>query len=173
MTIPIKGMAAVKQRLVEQQVRLQTKVLRGAARAGADVIAAEAKARAPSDEVSNDIEVKVTIDGKRVVATISVKPGWARSLARWAEYGTSPHFISVDDSQRAGRSVGRINKLTKEGDKSANLVIGGNPVGGTVYHPGAQEGPFMRPALDHSGDEARAAAQRYVLTNLKRGGDDE
>ncbi|WP_380925473.1 HK97 gp10 family phage protein [Sphingomonas leidyi] len=149
--------------------RLQTDIpalLRGAARAGGNVIADEAKDRSVSSEVAENITIKVKRDDGRIVVTITVKPGWAYSLGTWLEWGTDPHFITVDQSQRQGLSVGRINKLQREG----SLVIGGQFVGETVFHPGAQPHPFLRVALDTKGAEAFAEAQRYIDSHVTRVG---
>lgn len=147
--------------------QLEAKVFKGAARAAAKVIADDARDRSVSGEVSAAIRTKVESLPGKVRSTVFVKRGWAHSLAIWQEYGTEPHFISVDDSQREGRSARRINDLNKDG---ASLVIGGQYVGKTVWHKGATPHPFMRPALDHSEAEAIAAAQRYINARITRAG---
>jgi len=88
------------------------------------------------------------------------------NLPLWLEYGTAPHLISVDDSQRQGLSVRRVNDRVNAG----SLVINGNFVGTTVHHPGARPHPFMRPALDTKEGEARAAAQSYINSRISRSG---
>lgn len=97
---------------------------------------------------------------------MTVKPGWSYSVGVWLEWGTAPHFISVDDKQREGRSVRTINERGKNG----TLAINGQPIGATVFHPGAQGHPFLRPALDTKEAEAIRAAQEYITTRLKRSG---
>lgn len=134
-------------------------VLRGAARAGAAVISDEAKRRSISEDVSAAIVTRTTKEPGRIIARITVKPGWARSVAIWLEYGTKPHFISVDDSQSGGRTTKRVNQLDKEG---ASLMINGKFVGRTVRHPGTAGVPFMRTSLDVRADDAVAAAQKYI-----------
>lgn len=143
-------------------------VLRGAARAGARIVADEIKATTPSDAVREAVRIRTQVGDDQVRVKIDVKPGWALSLGVWLEYGTSPHFISVDDSQRGGRSINRINRLADT--EGASLVIGGNFVGQTVWHPGARAHPTFRPALDKKESEAIAAAQAYVRTRVTRAG---
>lgn len=143
-------------------------VLRGAARAGGKVIAEEVKERTPSSEVRDGVRIQTRKGDDQIKVTIDVKPGWARSLGTWLEYGTAGHFISVDESQRGGRSIGRINQLADE--HGASLVIGGNFVGKTVWHPGARPHPAFRPALDTKEAEAIAAAQSYINTRISRAG---
>lgn len=173
----VRGKSEVKAFMARVPGQM-TDVLRGAARAGARIVAAEIRTRTPSDEVRGNLRIRTQAGDEQVKVKIDVKPGWARSLGVWLEYGTSPHFISVDDSQRGGRSVNRINRLS--GEHGASLVIGGKFVGKTVWHPGAQPHPAFRPALDTKEDEAIAAAKAYISTRVTRagivgrsGGDDE
>ncbi|WP_260597817.1 HK97 gp10 family phage protein [Sphingomonas endolithica] len=142
------------------------KVLRGAGRAGAKVVADEMKVRSISQDVDDAIVTKTKGDDTRVVVKISIKPGWARSVATWLEYGTDPHFISVSDGERQGMSVKRVNEQTKTG----SMVIGGKFVGETVFHPGARAHPFMRVSLDVKGAEAVAAARSYINSRVSRSG---
>lgn len=167
--VTVTGKAEVQAYIGGIPARMQN-ILRGAARAGAAVFADEIKARTPSNEVREGLRQKTTTQDGRVTSRIDVKPGYARSIAVWLEYGTSPHFISVDDSQREGKSVRRVNTLTKENDGNHSLVIGGNFVGSTVFHPGARPYPAFRPALDTKEAEAKTAAQAYITARVARGG---
>ena len=142
------------------------KLLRGAGRAGGRVIADEAKDRSISHEVREAIEVRVKSGDGKIRVGIGIRDPWARSLGTWLEYGTEPHFISVDDSQREGRSIGRINRLGKAG----SLAINGEPIGTTVHHPGARAHPFLRVSLDTKEAEAIAAAQGYISARVKPSG---
>ncbi|TCD04274.1 HK97 gp10 family phage protein [Erythrobacteraceae bacterium CFH 75059] len=160
-----RGADEVRAYIARTQVALATNILRGAARAAAKIVADEAKDRVISSDVRGAIKVatRASDEQGRVIAKVQVK-GKGAYIAPWLEYGTDPHFISVDDSQRQGLSVGRVNTKVKEG----SLVIGGNFVGATVLHPGARPHPFLRPALDVKQDEAIAAAQAYINTRLRQ-----
>jgi hypothetical protein len=160
-----KGGTEVRQFIAKLPGEIERKLLRGAGRAAANVIADEAKERSISSEVSSAIKVKVRTTEDQVVAKVQVR-GRGAYIAPWLEYGTSAHFISVDDSQREGMSVNKINKANKAG----SLVIGGKFVGSTVLHPGARPHPFLRPALDIKGDAAFAAAQGYINSRVTRSG---
>jgi len=160
--VTVRGQGDVRQFLASIPDQLEDKVLRGAARAGAKVIAEEAKARSISTEVSASIKVRTRLEASRVVGLVQADMGRS-NLPLWLEYGTAPHFISVDDSQREGRSVRKVNE-------NGSLLIGGKFVGDTVYHPGARPHPFMRPALDSSEGEAIAAAQAYINRHVTRNG---
>jgi hypothetical protein len=161
----VKGSADVKRFLAAIPAVLETKVLRGAARAAANVVAEEAKLRSISQAVTNAITVRGRTKDGRIVAKVQVV-GKGSYLAPWLEYGTAPHLISVSDKAREGRSVNRINRLAREG----SLVIGGQFVGESVQHPGARAHPFLRPALDSQEVEAIAAAQSYINARISRAG---
>lgn len=157
-----KGRAEQKRFLLETGPAELRRLLLVAGRAGANVIAAKARDLSISSEVSEAVKVKVKADETKVVATVYLK-GPGAYKGRWLEWGTDPHFISVDASQRDGRSVRRINDLAKEG----SLVINGHFVGDTVLHPGAERHPFLRPALDLMGTTAIATAQAVLNRNVK------
>ena len=175
-------MPTLKGREAEQRRRDQVpdkikRILRGAARAGAAVIAEEAKERVTSDAVRNGVVVGRTKeqDGQ-IKVRITVKEGWPRSLGTWLEYGTSSHFISVDPAFAEGRTAQRINRLdadaAKEGGAGpgSTLVINGKAVGATVFHPGSPAKPWLRPARDLKARDAIAAAQDHINTNVRRSG---
>lgn len=164
---PVRGRAEVKQYMASLPEQL-TGVLRGAAKAGAKVIADEIKEQTPSEEVRDNLRTRSRKADGRIVVMIDVKPGWARSVGTWLEWGTAPHLISVDESQREGRTVARINKLAKDAG-GHSLVINGKFVGSTVTHPGAQAHPTFRPALDLKGADAVKAAQSYISSRIARG----
>lgn len=165
----VRGRAAVKRFLTGLPAEIQNKVLRGAARAAADVVADEAKLRAPAEETREAITTRSKAEPGRITVVVTVKPGFGRSLGYWSEYGTSPHFISVDDGQRGGRGIGRINQQLKDNGGDASLVIGDRFVGSTIFHPGAQAHPFLRPALDLKRSEAIAAAQSHINSRIRGG----
>jgi hypothetical protein len=101
---------------------------------------------------------------------VTVRPGYNWFRALWLEYGTDPHFISVSESERKGRSIGRVNQQLREAGGNASLVIGGKFVGETVFHPGARPYPFLRPALDVKEADAVRAAQAYINASVSRRG---
>lgn len=157
----IKGQSAVKTKMRRIPDHLR-RVLTGAARKGGGVFANYVKENTPSDAVREKVRVRTKLEGDYVRTTVDVAPGWARSLGHWLERGTSPHFITVDDGQRRGRGIGRINEQLRENDGNSSLVIGGQFVGTTVLHPGARPHPTFRPARDLMEGEAVAAAQTYI-----------
>ncbi|WP_404711488.1 HK97 gp10 family phage protein [Sphingomonas sp. MMS24-J13] len=161
-----RGRAEVSQFLKDAPSSIR-RILIGAGRAGAKVIADEAKQRVTSDEVRGSIKTTVKEEKGRIVAKVQTK-GKGAYIAPWLEHGTAPHFISVAADQRRGLSIGKVNERVKEG----SLVIGGKFVGETVHHPGARPHPFLRPALDMKEQEAVQAAQNYINSKvalMKRG----
>jgi len=167
--VTTRGKAEVKRFMAQLPAQIEERVLRGAARAAANVIADEARRRSESHEVSAAVKVATRKEPGRMVGKVQVK-GPGDYIAPWLEYGTDPHFISVDDSQREGRSIGRINRQLRENDGATSLVINGKFVGTTVFHPGARPHPFLRPALDTKEAEAVAAAQAYINSRIAPGG---
>lgn len=161
----VKGQAAVKRFLSDLPEALAKRVLRGAARAAATVVADEAKSLSLSQAVAKAITVKTLVKDGRVVAKVQVK-GRAAFIAPWLEYGTSQHFLSLPPGQLGGVSIGRANARLKDG----TLKIDGQFIAGAVIHPGARPHPFLRPALDTKEAEAIAAAQSYVTARVGRRG---
>lgn len=167
----VRGRSEVKRFIAQLPAQIEGKLLRGAARVAANVVAEEAKERSISREVSEAIQVKV--EAKKgsgyVIAKVQVK-GPGAYIAPWLEYGTAAHLITVDPSQRGGRTVGRINRLAKEAGGNHSLVIGGTFVGSTVLHPGARPHPFLRVSLDVKERDAIAAAQSYINAHVTPSG---
>lgn len=164
----IKGREAVRERILGLPARLEP-IFRGAARSGGKVFAEYVEQNTPSEAVRADLRIRTKADAGTVKATVDIKPGWGRTVGNWLEWGTSAHFISVDDSQRGGRSVARINQQVAAEGGNSSLVIGGKFVGATVWHPGARPHPVFRPARDLKEAEAIAAAQGYINARLAKG----
>lgn len=165
----LKGRERVRRFLrVEVPEALDGNILRGAAREAGRVLAEEARERTTSDAVRGAIVVQPRHSEGTAKVVVTVKGRWASSLAKWLEYGTSGHFISIDAAQRGGRGLLRINQQIREAGGDRSLVIAGQFVGTTVWHPGARPHPFLRPALDLKEAEAIGAAQKYVRARLGR-----
>jgi len=168
----IKGKTEVRHFFAQIPAALETKILRGAARAAAKVVADEAKMQVTSDQVRGAIKISTRQEETgRVIAKVQVK-GKGAYLGPWLEFGTSPHFISAGDS---GFSPSKLTqKANREGAYSEtatrSLKIGNTYVSGTVIHPGARPHPFLRPALDLKAAEAIAEAQAHINTRLAREG---
>lgn len=176
---------ASRQRLQQLPDLLVTRILPSAARFGAQLIADDAKQRlggkrAKTEDgakvlIADSVKVRVRRRDYKIRARILLD-GPGAYVGRWIEYGTEPHFISVDQAMSGGRSARRVNyldsKASKEGraGPGATLIINGKPVGRTVHHDGARAFPFLRPALDTRHDEVIAEIRRRTAQQLSRKG---
>ena len=168
-TVNVKGLSDLQKFLDQLPAKIERNVMRGALRAGAKVIVPAAKQgiRSISGELADSIKSGSTARGGKVT-------GYVRTRfyrAKWVEYGTRPHFISVRPEDRPNRmtrrglrpySIRTINRMVERG----SLVIGKNFVGGSVSHGGARPKPFLRPALDTMASEAVVAVGEYVKQRL-------
>lgn len=151
-----KGRSEVKRYIAGLPNEIEKKLLRPAARAMATVVAEEARRRCRSQRVAGQIKTKVKGHDGKIFGMVQVLKSGPSNEAIWLEYGTAAHEISVR--------------------KAKSLVIGGQFVGTTVTHPGAQPEPFLRPTADTKEREALAAGQAYINARVKPsgivGGDD-
>lgn len=162
----MKGLDGLDHFLATLPANMERNVLRGALKAGADVIADGARENCRSEEVRADIKTSASSRETGVVtAKVEVK-GPNAYKGPWLEHGTDPHFISVDDEQSGGMTVRKINRETKKG----SLVIGGHFVGRTVHHPGAKPYPFMRPAADQRETAAIEAIGNHIAGKMTKAG---
>ena len=144
--VRVKGLADLNKFLQQLPAKVEQSVLRGALRAGANVVMAEAKANVPVDSGLLRDGLKVTTNSRRGRVTAKVKATGKHSfIAPWLEYGTAAH---------------KIVAKSKKG-----LFFGGLFVKG-VQHPGARPKPFLRPALDGRAQDAVVAAAQYMKRRL-------
>lgn len=162
--VKVKGLTELQRALNTLPARLEANVMRGALRAGARVLQAEARAHvpvgAPSERnarlyggraglLRDSIRVSVSLKRgtvmARVVAGGKVKGGGDAYYATMVEKGTKPHLIKAA--------------------KGKALAIGGGAYR-SVMHPGAAPHPFMVPAFDASNHRAVVAAAEYVRKRL-------
>lgn len=137
-------------------IKLERNIMRGAMRAGANVILKQAEANVPVSSPSDrnrdryggyagalrdSLRIGTRVRKGRVTAYVraggvKTKAGADVYYANWVEYGTKPHSNG------------------KRG-----------------MHPGARPHPFMRPAADTAQGEAVVAVGKYVYRRLEdRGG---
>ena len=134
-------------------VKLERSIVRGALRAGAQVILAEAQAQVPEHSGALRKSLRVSVKVKRGVPTATIKAG---SKAAWyahlVEFGTAAHTI-------------------KPKKPSGDLATPAGPRR-AVHHPGAAKRPFMRPALDAAGAAAVQQYAAYIRRRLTKAGFD-
>lgn len=155
MTVRISGLAEMRRFIANLPATLEKNVLRGAMRAGAQVIADDAIDRLQSHKESGDlarsVKVRVAATDRKVEASVDVDD----FKAHWLEHGTEPHFILARPERG---SVRMANRQLKRGA----LLLNGAKIVAEVHHPGARAFPFLLPAADAKEGEAVAAAQAHL-----------
>lgn len=149
MSLNIQGAEEIKRRLTELPAKIEAKIMRGALRAGALVLQADAKAHVPvkSGALRDTIRVSTRLKGNTVSAKVTAGNRKKRVFyAHMVEGGTRPHEIKP---------------------KQKALRIG-NLFAPRVQHPGARAKPFMRPALAASLTAAVSAIADYIRKRLDK-----
>lgn len=168
-TRSVKGLAELERFLDTLPLKVERNIARGAMRAAAKTVlpVAQSNIHSISGELAGSLKVGSRSKGGVPTGYVATK----HYTARWVEYGTKPHWIRVKESARPGRltrrgyrtfSIGTLNRMAKRG----SLVIGGNFVGQSVVHPGAQGIGFLRRAMDTQATAAVMAAGEYVKVRL-------
>jgi len=179
--VRVKGLSDLNKFLQQLPAKMEQNVLRGALRAGANVIKDEAKRLAPvsapnsrnkkrygfrAGTLRDSIRVSARVKNGRVTASVyaggQTKSGAEVYYASWVEFGTAAHAIVAKGAK--GKNIAR--RLNRQAKKLAALNIGGRFVGASVMHPGARPRPFMRPALDGKAQAAVLAAAEYIKKRL-------
>lgn len=148
----VEGLAELERRLSELPFKLAKNIMRGALRAGANTMRAEAKARVSvrSGALRDSIRVSARLKGLEVTARVTAGGKGRKGDAFYAhmvEFGTQSHLI--------------LPKTKKA------LVINGQLVKG-VLHPGAAPRPFMRPAFDGRAQQAVVDVGKYIAERLDK-----
>jgi len=153
--VQLRGLQELHRALDTLPDKIQQNVLRGAMRAGAKVMAQQAKAMAPrgrSGRLGRSIRYSSQFDRKaqRMVGRASSgkgSKGRANSAsafyARFVEFGTKPHTIKANPPRK--------------------ILAIGVP---SVRHPGSMAKPFMRQAFAQSKIAATTAAASYMRKRL-------
>lgn len=159
-TVNIKGLKDLGTFLQQLPLKLEKNILRSALRAGARVIADEAKRNVPvkngklkasirtgSNISKGNVEAYARAGGK------SSGKGKDKSAfyAQFVEYGTAAHII------KAGKTKPVLIFTARDGKKIETTQ---------VSHPGAVAKPFLRPALDSKGKQAVEAVNKRIRDRL-------
>lgn len=174
--IEITGLSDLYAQLQQLSGKIESNVMRGALRAGLQVVRTAAINNVPVQD--GDLRDSIRISARRR----SMKYGWVRMhlvagndvayYANMVEFGTAQHIIRAKErptrkTRRGtvkGLSIKTMNKMLNSG----SLKIGGRYVGASVLHPGARPAPFMRPAIDGSQQQALEAMRDYIAKRLPR-----
>jgi HK97 gp10 family phage protein len=133
-------------------------MLRGAMRAGAQVIQEEVKARVPQDTGALKESIRIRSGNKDGKVYSYVQVGRSKKkddpwYAHLVEYGVKPHVIIAGGGTKKGKA----------------LAAGARILGEKVDHPGAPAKPFMRPALDSKAATALDTIAEYLRKRILRG----
>lgn len=166
----VKGLSDLQKFLDQLPPKIERNVLRGALRAGARVIMAEAKRLVPvrMGDLRDSLRVTTRARGGKVTATVNAggktKRGADVFYAHMVEFGTRQHFIALpEEAMPMGRKGRRISIRTIN---RRAIKIGNQFISGAVHHPGARPRPFMRPALDNMAQAAVLTAAQYMRERL-------
>lgn len=162
----VKGLAQLQAALDQLPAKIEANIMRGALRAGAKLIQAEARRLVPvappnakNQRLYGGYEgllrdsIRVSVSLRRGTVTAKVRAGGKVRgtgdpyYARWVEYGTAPH---------------RMTASTPGG----KLLIGGTAFASSVMHPGTQPRPYLRPAMDTQAQAAVQAVAAYIRQRL-------
>lgn len=143
--VHVKGLAELQRALDEIPAKMEANVLRGALRAGANIIRDHARENVPvaTGTLRDGLKVSTRSRRGRVTATLKTT-GKHAFIAPWIEFGTRPHRIVA---------------------RGKGLFFGGLFARG-VDHPGAAAKPFLRPALDARATAAVVAAGNHIKRRL-------
>jgi HK97 gp10 family phage protein len=146
--VVIKGGKELHDFLQQLPVKMEKNIMRSALRAGAKVIADEAKANVPVKDGDLRDSIRVSTRAKRGQVTASAKAGNKKAFYwHFVEFGTAAHTIKAKNGK--------------------SLFFNGSNVR-SVRHPGARAKPFMRPALDSKSTEAIRAVGAQIGKRLNK-----
>jgi HK97 gp10 family phage protein len=145
-SVHVKGLSELNKFLDQLTPKVEANVMRGALRAGLNVVKpiAQANIHSVSGELAKGLKVGTRRRGSRVIANLKAT-GPHRHIAHLVEFGTRAHNI-------AARGKGFLSFL--------------GVFAKSVDHPGARPHPFMRPALDGQAQAATIAAAEYIKNRL-------
>jgi HK97 gp10 family phage protein len=142
----VKGLDELQKFLDQLTPKIEANVMRGALRAGMNVVKpiAQSNVNSVSGELARGLKVGTRKRGSRVISNLKAT-GPHRSIAHLVEFGTRAHNIAA---------------------KAKGWLSFKNVFAKSVDHPGARPKPFMRPALDGQAQAATIAAGEYVKNRL-------
>jgi HK97 gp10 family phage protein len=145
-SVHVKGLSDLNKFLDQLTPKVEANVMRGALRAGMNVIKpiAQSNIHSVSGELAKGLKVGTRRRGSRVIANLKAT-GPHRFIAHLVEFGTRAHNI-------AARGKGWLSFM--------------NVFAKSVEHPGARPRPFLRPALDGQAQAATIAAGEYIKSRL-------
>lgn len=159
----IQGLDELKRQLDTLPAKIEGNVMRGALRAGVNVLKKEAEAHVPVKTGALRNSLRISFARK------SQQYGWLRAhlkagnkdawYAHLIEYGTASYYSGT------GSTVGGPYDI--RASKGKSLFFAGL-FAQVITHPGIRPQPFMRPALDKAAAPALDAVAHYIRNRLPR-----
>ncbi len=148
-TINVTGGKQLAQFLQSLPLKIEKNIMRAALRAGARVIADEAKKNVPVQLGDLKRSIRTGSNAKKGRVEATAKAGNKKAYYyRFVEFGTAAHII------KAGKNKQKLVFTARDGKKVEIPQ---------VNHPGAKAKPYMRPALDSKGNEAVVAVTKKFV----------
>lgn len=175
--VRIDGLAELREACKQLPANIRNNIMRGALRAGGNVIAEEARRRVPARSGQLKASIRVSVRPTPQGMAASVKAGdrfrvfkgkgtatknpyrtrragggfnyHAPFYAHFVEFGTKPHTIKP-----------------KRGKRLAFVVASRVVAVPMVKHPGTKARPFMGPAFDAKWQAALDAVESYIAKRL-------
>lgn len=144
--VRVTGLSELQRFLDQLPAKMEANLMRGALRAGMNVVkpVAQHNVHSVSGELAAGLKVGTRRKSGTVVARL-VATGKHAFVAKFVEYGTAAHTIKAKN----GAALAFAGGLYK-----------------SVDHPGAKKRPFLRPALDQEAQNAVIAAAEFIKTRL-------
>lgn len=157
-TVNIAGGKELAQFLQQLPLKIEKNIMRSALRAGATVIAKEAKLNVPVQLGELKRSIRTGSNAKKGRVEAYARAGNKKAYYyRFVEYGTAAHVI------KAGKNKKLLTFTARDGKKVEIQQ---------VNHPGAIAKPYMRPALDSKGKDAVRAVTQQIRARLTKEGID-
>lgn len=145
-SVNVKGLSELQKFLDQVSPKVEANIMRGALRAGMNVVKplAQAGIHSVSGELAKGLKVGTRLRGHKVTSNLKATGPHAH-VAHLVEFSTRPHNISA----KIHGWLSFLNVFRK-----------------TVMHPGTKPRPFMRPALDGQAQAAVIASAEYIKERL-------
>ncbi len=159
----IQGLDELKRQLDTLPAKIEGNVMRGALRAGVNVLKKEAEAHVPVKTGALRKSIRISFARK------SQQYGWLRAhlkagnkdawYAHLIEYGTASYYSGTGSTVAGPYDI--------RASKGKSLFFAGL-FSQAITHPGIRPQPFMRPALDKAAAPALDAVAHYIRNRLPR-----
>ena len=150
--VQIKGLAELQKALEQLPAKVEANIMRAALRAGAKVIAAEAKQGVNS--VSGDLAASVRY-GAKIDKRDGKVEAYIRAGGKAKKNRNNVYYAHMVEN-------GTVAHIIKARPPNKMLAIGY----AQVQHPGSRKRPFMRPAMDTKAQSAIEAVREYIRNRL-------